>query len=100
VKELPRSLEARERKERPEHFDLAEALEEARRAPRSKPGDLWRVGEHRLMNGDAINADDVARLRRDPRATASPTPDGISPKFTGDGPETAEGPKRRARLGR
>ncbi len=69
VRDLLRSLEARERKERPEHFDLAEALEEARRAPRSKPGDLWRLGEHRLLNGDATNPDDVARLLGD----ATPT---------------------------
>jgi DNA modification methylase len=65
VRDLLRSLEARERKERPDHFDLAEALDEARRAPRSKPGDLWRLGEHRLLNGDATSADDVARLLGD-----------------------------------
>jgi hypothetical protein len=69
VKNLLRSLEARERKERQETFDLAEALDEARRAPRSKPGDLWRLGGHRLLNGDATNADDVARLLGD----ATPT---------------------------
>ena len=33
VKELLRSLETREKRERPEAFDLDEALEEARRAP-------------------------------------------------------------------
>lgn len=27
-----------------------------------KRGDLWRIGAHRLLCGDAINADDVARL--------------------------------------
>jgi DNA modification methylase len=62
VKELLRSLEVRERRERPEAFDLEEALAEARRAPRTKPGDLWQLGDHRLLCGDATNADDVARL--------------------------------------
>jgi DNA modification methylase len=31
-------------------------------APVSKPGDLWELGKHRLLCGDARNADDVARL--------------------------------------
>jgi len=62
VKELLRSLEVRERRERPEAFDLEEALAEARRAPRTKPGDLWALGDHRLLCGDATNPADVARL--------------------------------------
>jgi hypothetical protein len=40
VKELLRSLEVRERREHVESFDLDEALEEARRAPRTKLGHL------------------------------------------------------------
>jgi DNA modification methylase len=30
--------------------------------PRAKLGDVWKLGEHRLMCGDSTNADDVARL--------------------------------------
>ncbi len=37
--------------------DVPEAPE-----PVTKPGDLWLLGEHRLLCGDATNADDVARL--------------------------------------
>ena len=62
VKDLLRSLDVREKRERPEAFDLEEALEEARRAPRTKPGDLWALGDHRLLCGDATSAADVARL--------------------------------------
>src|SRR5450756_2310361 len=62
VKDLLRSPETREKREHVESFDLDDALEEARRAPRTKPGDLWQLGDHRLLCGDATKADDVARL--------------------------------------
>ena len=62
IKELLRSLETREKRERTEAFDLDEALEEARRAPRTKLGELWALGEHRLLCGDATSAADVGRL--------------------------------------
>jgi DNA modification methylase len=62
IRDLLRSLETREKREHVESFDLDEALEEARRAPRTKPGDLWALGDHRLLCGDATKADDVARL--------------------------------------
>src|SRR5207247_131344 len=41
VRDLLRSIETRERRERPEAFDLGEALDDARRSPRSKRGELW-----------------------------------------------------------
>jgi len=62
IKDLLRSLSAHERRERPEAFDLDEALEEATKEPRSKPGDLWALGEHRLLCGDATQAPDLARV--------------------------------------
>jgi DNA modification methylase len=31
-------------------------------APRTKPGELWILGRHRLLCGDATNANDVARV--------------------------------------
>ena len=80
IKDLLRSLETREKREHLESFDLDEALEEARRAPRTKPGDLWVLGEHRLLCGDATNADDVARLLdgAEPRLLATDPPYGVS----------------------
>ena len=62
IGELLRSLETREKREQVESFDLDAALEEATRAPRTKPGDLWVLGDHRLLCADSTNADDVARL--------------------------------------
>src|SRR5450830_283301 len=44
IKDLLRNLETREKREHVESFDLDDALEEARRAPRTKPGDLWQLG--------------------------------------------------------
>ena len=80
VRDLLRSLEVREKRERQEAFDLDEALEEARRAPRTKPGDLWILGDHRLLCGDATKAEDVDRLLdgAEPRLLATDPPYGVS----------------------
>jgi len=45
----------------PETFDVEAALE-AQVEPRIKRGEIWQLGEHRLMCGDSTNPDDVARL--------------------------------------
>ena len=80
VKDLLRSLEIREKREHVESFDIDEALEEARRAPRTKPGDLWVLGDHRLLCGDATSAADVARLLdgAEPKLLTTDPPYGVS----------------------
>jgi DNA modification methylase len=80
VRDLLRSLEVREKREHVESFDLDEALEEARRAPRTKEGDLWVLGDHRLLCGDATSSADVARLLAgaEPRLLATDPPYGVS----------------------
>jgi DNA modification methylase len=62
IADLVRSLGTREKRERAEDFDLDSALEDATRTPRTKPGDLWKLGEHRLLCGDATQPQDVDRL--------------------------------------
>jgi DNA modification methylase len=62
IKDLLHSLETREKKERAEDFDLDSALEDAARTPRTKPGDLWALRDHRLLCGDATVAENVERL--------------------------------------
>lgn len=46
-------------------YDLTEALEKAAFVQR---GDIWTVGRHRLMCGDATNSDDVSALMNGNRA--------------------------------
>jgi DNA modification methylase len=80
IKDLLRSLEVREKRERVESFDLDEALEEATRAPRSKPGDLWSLGDHRLLCGDATDPQAVQRLLdgAEPKLLTTDPPYGVS----------------------
>lgn len=58
-------------------FDLSTALEKAAFV---KKGDIWTVGRHRLMCGDATSADDVAALMDGKRANLVVTdpPYGVS----------------------
>lgn len=42
-------------------FDIDQALNEIEE-PRSKPGDIWQLGQHRLMCGDSTNAENVRKL--------------------------------------
>jgi DNA modification methylase len=80
IKDLLRSLETREKREQVESFDLDEALAEANRAPRSKPGDLWVLGDHRLLCGDSTDPAAVARLLdgAEPKLLTTDPPYGVS----------------------
>jgi DNA modification methylase len=63
LEKLLKSLDVRERRERPEAgFDVEAALEAARAATRAQRGELWALGDHRLLIGDSTDAGDVARL--------------------------------------
>jgi ParB-like chromosome segregation protein Spo0J len=58
-----KKLEAEDKRERVETFDLAAAFAEVDDKPTlTQPGDLWLLGDHRLLCGDATSEDDVARL--------------------------------------
>jgi DNA modification methylase len=59
---LLKSFDRREKRERPETFGLDAALEAARAALVAKRGDVWALGDHRLLCGDAADTGDVSRL--------------------------------------
>jgi len=62
VRKLLRRLESRARSDQLEDFDLDAELGAARGSGRVQRGQVWRLGDHRLMCGDAADADDVALL--------------------------------------
>ena len=68
LEDLLRRVDVQERRDRPEVFDLDAAIEQATKQPRAKRGDVWQVGEHRVMCGDATNRGDVERLLGEQRA--------------------------------
>jgi DNA modification methylase len=69
LKKYLKGLEAWEKKEKLETFDLEEALKAARAAPVAHTGDLWRLGDHRLLCGDSLDPAQVERLMAGARAS-------------------------------
>jgi DNA modification methylase len=62
LKKLLKSLDAREKKERTENFDLDAAVKAAQSSPVAKLGDIWLLGDHRLACGDSTDREAVRRL--------------------------------------
>src|SRR6266568_8978316 len=62
INRLLKGMEAEEKRYAPEHFDLEAALAEAEAKPITQPGDLWLLGEHRLLCGDSTNETAVGLL--------------------------------------
>jgi DNA modification methylase len=62
LKSLLRRLDVRQKSAQVEDFDLDAALGAAKRDPRTKPGELWGLEDHRVLCGDATRTEDVERL--------------------------------------
>ena len=62
LKKLLKSLDAREKKERLENFDLDAAVKAAQSSPVAKPGDIWLLDEHRVACADSTDREAVQRL--------------------------------------
>ncbi len=90
IAKLLKGLDAREKRDREESFDLDEAWQAARADTRVQRGDLWRLGDHRVMCGDSTSEADVGRLMAgegarlmvtDPPYGVAYEVDGKNPKF-------------------
>ncbi len=62
VAKLLKSLDSREKRDRPEAFDFDAAWEEATKDPCVQRGDVFRLGDHRIMCGDSADEADVVQL--------------------------------------
>ena len=68
LKKLLKSLDAREKRERLETFDLDEAIKAAQNAPVAKLGDVWLLGDHKIACGDSTDRGAVQRLMGESKA--------------------------------
>jgi DNA modification methylase len=68
IGKLLKTLEIRDKRDRPEQFDVEAAVKAAQAAPVAKRGELWMLGEHRLLCGDSTDSGDVGRLMGEERA--------------------------------
>ena len=88
IAKLLKSLDAREKRGRPETFDLEAALEAARADPGVQRGDIWQLGDHRVICGDSADSGDVARLMAGQQASLMVTdpPYGVAYETEGNNP--------------
>lgn len=56
------ALEAGDLRDQEEDFNVEAAIEEARKKSRVKPGEVWALGRHRLLCGDATSTEDIDKL--------------------------------------
>ena len=86
LKKLLKSLDAREKRERLEDFDLDAALEQCKSQPITKSGDLWLLSDHRLLCGDATDPEDVRRLMGENKAAMAFTDPPYNVDYGNHGP--------------
>ncbi len=73
VAKLLKSLDAQDKRERIEHFDPDAAFKDAQSDPVTQPGDVWCLGDHRLLCGDSTDVADVGSLFGEKRASLMAT---------------------------
>ena len=85
-------LESWEKREKLESFDLDEALKAAQAAPVARTGEVWHLGDHRLLCGDSTNSDDMARLMGSARASMAFTDPPYNVDYGSHGGASREAP--------
>ncbi len=68
-----KGLGSREKRDRLETFDLDGAIEAAQASTVAHMGDVWLLGDHKLMCGDSTDSGDVARLMGGKKASLMAT---------------------------
>lgn len=66
-----------------DNFDLEEALEAVAAAPRTKAGDVWILGRHRLVCGDSTKKADLEKLMGEAKAQLVITDPPYNVDYTG-----------------
>jgi DNA modification methylase len=95
IKKLLKTLDLREKRDRPESFDLDAALEESQRSPRCTPGNVWQLGDHRVMCGDSTDPAQVAVLTADTKASMAFTDPPYNVDYGDHGGMRRKGRKRK-----
>jgi len=84
IAKLLKALEVREKGTLPETFDLDATLAAARADTGVVRGDIWQLGDHRMMCGDSADSGDVARLMAGQAATLMVTDPPYGVDYEGD----------------
>ena len=94
LKKLLKSLDARDKRDRLETFDLDEAIKTAEQSvPVAKRGDVWCLGDHRVGCRDSTSPEDVARLMNGQKASLMATDPPYLISYTGGNHPASKGNK-------
>lgn len=96
IAKLLKTLEARDKHDRLEEFDVEAALQAAEARPVAKPGQLWLLGDHRLLCGDSTNPDDAAHVMNGEKAALMATDPPYLVDYTGGSHPASKANKGRA----
>jgi DNA modification methylase len=91
IAKLLKSLDAREKRGREESFDLDAAWRAAQTDTRVVRGDIWRLGDHRIMCGDSTSEANVARLMAGETARLMVTDPPYGVAYESDGKKPRKG---------
>ncbi len=88
IAKLLKTLDAREKRGREEDLDLDAAWRAAKADPGVQRGNVWQLGDHRVMCGDSSDSGDVGRLMAGETATLMVTdpPYGVAYETVGKNP--------------